>query len=366
MKVLLKFLFLLAISLSVINDKVKAQEECGASITPEQVDYIYDTHQEFNNMGFDLSDFETTTFFCVAHIVRDELGNGGLSNQDLTLSFQQLNKHFETVGFVFEICDINFIDDKEQYNKVSGRTLLNYNYENTINIFFAPNIGGFCGWASLPSSANDWVVMDNDCATNGSTLAHELGHYFSLYHTHRGERENFTDELVSRKSSGKNCGKKGVGDELCDTPAEPNYNGKISESGKKYQGQNNCVNGSCKYNCGGTDSKNEQYKPDTGNIMSYSSAACRKSFTDDQTNRMQQSAMMHRSYLNSSCSPKTVNEQDSLALIAFYKATNGQNWKNKWDLTKPVSKWNGVTLNNKGRVISLIFESNNLDGYLPK
>ena len=37
-------------------------------------------------------------------------------------------------------------------------------------------------------------------------------------------------------------------------------------------------------------------------------------------------------------------KHDSLELIKLYKATNGANWNNEWDLTKPISTWHGVTL----------------------
>ncbi len=60
------------------------------------------------------------------------------------------------------------------------------------------------------------------------------------------------------------------------------------------------------------------------------------------------------------------NVQDSLALVALYNSTNGDNWRNKtaW-LTEPVYKWYGVTLNDKGRVISLNLNYNRLSGTIP-
>lgn len=60
-----------------------------------------------------------------------------------------------------------------------------------------------------------------------------------------------------------------------------------------------------------------------------------------------------------------VLEQDSLALVAFYKSTGGPNWNNNsnW-LTGPVSAWYGVTIL-EGRVTELKVYSNNLNGTLP-
>ncbi len=53
--------------------------------------------------------------------------------------------------------------------------------------------------------------MNNSSAEDGATIAHEMGHYFGLLHTH--ETANGT-ELVN----GTNCGT--AGDLLCDTPAD--------------------------------------------------------------------------------------------------------------------------------------------------
>ena len=43
--------------------------------------------------------------------------------------------------------------------------------------------------------------------------------------------------------------------------------------------------------------------------------------------------------VNSQC-----RERDSLALVAFYNATDGANWTNTWDLSTPIDTWYGVSL----------------------
>lgn len=60
-----------------------------------------------------------------------------------------------------------------------------------------------------------------------------------------------------------------------------------------------------------------------------------------------------------------VLEQDSLALVAFYNSTGGQNWNNNsgW-LTGPVNSWYGITVQ-ANRVKKIILNSNNLNGTLP-
>lgn len=57
---------------------------------------------------------------------------------------------------------------------------------------------------------------------------------------------------------------------------------------------------------------------------------------------------------------------DSLALVAFYNATNGDNWTNNtnWLSTEPIEDWYNVVVEN-GRVASLSGSNNNLTGTLP-
>jgi Leucine-rich repeat (LRR) protein len=69
---------------------------------------------------------------------------------------------------------------------------------------------------------------------------------------------------------------------------------------------------------------------------------------------------------------QTCREPDSLALVELYKSTNGENWTNKWDLTKPMTKWYGVTLSS-GCVTELRMwetvnnfpKGNNMSGLIP-
>jgi hypothetical protein len=61
-----------------------------------------------------------------------------------------------------------------------------------------------------------------------------------------------------------------------------------------------------------------------------------------------------------------VTEQDSLALVALYNATNGPAWvvDSNWLTTAPVGQWHGVTVEG-GRVTEISMHYNNLDGPLP-
>jgi len=59
-------------------------------------------------------------------------------------------------------------------------------------------------------------------------------------------------------------------------------------------------------------------------------------------------------------------EQDSLALVALFNATNGYAWNNSanW-LSGNLETWYGITLNSEKRVITIALNENNLSGTIP-
>ena len=60
-------------------------------------------------------------------------------------------------------------------------------------------------------------------------------------------------------------------------------------------------------------------------------------------------------------------QTDREALVAFYNATNGENWYNrhKWLSDAPLGEWYGVGTNDDGRVTSLNLGTNYLSGEIP-
>lgn len=62
---------------------------------------------------------------------------------------------------------------------------------------------------------------------------------------------------------------------------------------------------------------------------------------------------------------RTPNQQG--ALTKLYKATKGKSWtrKGNWDTKNSLDKWEGVTCNNNGEVVSINLAENNLQGTLP-
>jgi hypothetical protein len=139
--------------------------------------------------------------------------------------------------------------------------------------------------AGVYNSLLDIIIVERsvyNLATGVTTLAHEIGHYFGLEHTHRNyDKGKCRQECVSRTrefefwggpvcfKTGKICEKNG--DALCDTPADP----KLNESGMMNIS-------TCTYTGTGTDNYGDSYTPDVTNIMSYASRVCRSSFSNGQ------------------------------------------------------------------------------------
>ncbi|MCL5129726.1 zinc-dependent metalloprotease [Algibacter sp. L4_22] len=209
------------------------------------------------------------------HVLRYSNGTGGLNTAELENTFENLNNIFKAININFSIYeDIDFIDDNDLMNFSKGdeKTLeIDHYTSGILNIYFAQYLtnaskSSICGYSENGDN-KDIVVVKNNCSINDSTLIHEIGHIFSLVHTHGIDNSQLTTELVD----GSNCDTDGDG--ICDTPADP---------GLSYQN----VDSFCNYTGNATDANGDQFTPDTGNIMSYSLKACRTHFSAEQIIRM--------------------------------------------------------------------------------
>ncbi len=304
------------------NNLMNAQE-CGIELLPEQIQYMIDTRDD--RLDTDISLFsnndEKVHLQIAAHIIRDSNSEKGLSIEDLKTSIADLNQTFESANFKFHICSVDYIDNDAyadgtisqgfNENTVEYEMALPYLVADAIDVFFVPVLykEGINGWASFPSYVRDygkdWIVLTNTAANNGSTLAHELGHYFSLYHTHQGSHDvvGWGDELVDAS----NCGY-GVGDEICDTPADPTGLVYDEENEAKYHVGFCTDYSTCTFRedyaqlpCTFKDDNGDTYMPDIKNVMSYNYPHCRINFSPQQIIRMQTSYEFDRSYLSNYC-----------------------------------------------------------------
>ena len=171
----------------------------------------------------DFSPTQVRTVYIAAHIVRSSSGQDGISTNDLNDAISDLNSAYSNVMIQFVHDQTDYIDN-DLYYTVSEQNfpaLAQINLAaNKLNVYFCPQGSGINGIAYL---ANNKCAVTNAAAINGSTLAHEIGHNFYLYHTHG----NGAQEYVN----GSNCTT--AGDYLCDTPAEP-YNDGNGISGYVY------------------------------------------------------------------------------------------------------------------------------------
>ena len=202
-----------------------------------------------------------------AYVLTNDHGFGGISQCDLQEALAVVNMHFSGTGFSFFYTNVSTIFSNQYFSLVDfaeGDALYAaHNNPDAINIYFVNYSAEYCGWANFPWYSGRYIVMNNECALNSSTFAHELGHYLGLYHTHS---TTHGAELVD----GSNCGS--TGDLVCDTPAEPNLSGKVTTT--------------CLYTGTDLDPNGIAYVPDPTNMMSYSQKNCRTYFSPQQISRM--------------------------------------------------------------------------------
>jgi hypothetical protein len=257
------------------------------------------------------------------HIIREDDGSGGLSLDDLAIAFANLNLVYYDADIEFFACGgINYINNSDWYNfnaqapdNDDESTFCSpVEVTDAINVFFMNSIttsSGFnaAGYAYFPfnSVQSNRIFMINSVANNApnSTFSHELGHYFSLYHTHQDTEFGSGDpnaERVVRTGANANCDVNG--DLLCDTDADPRY-----ASGEFDLG-------TCTYTGTDTDDLGVTYLPTTAinNIMSYFPDQCGGVFTSGQFTRMGAGLtirMGHTAY-NYSCSASVVSAPTGL------------------------------------------------------
>lgn len=222
-----------------------------------------------------------------AHIIRTSDGKKGLSVTEMDKALSDLNEIYANAFMEFFLCeDVNYINNDDFYyafSKSKEPDLTENHYTpGVINIYFTqyvevrPGIS-LCGYSNT-FGGSDVIIMNNSCGLNGTSLSHEIGHFFSLMHTHGPDNHQLTTELVD----GSNCDTDG--DMICDTPADPKL-GTIS------------VDNNCMYTGSLTDANGDMYKPDTENIMSYAPSSCKSYFSEQQLARIYAFYKSARQYL---------------------------------------------------------------------
>lgn len=212
-----------------------------------------------------------------------------ISPQDAVEIVEDVNLIFAAANMHFNLCNIaiapypyaQFPSFFENFDyPIESYIASTYYLPGYLNIYFTRNV---VPNATLPNSVP--TINPGRIVTNWSSvvLAHEIGHFFSLIHTHVQNQYNpvpTTDELVN----GSNCAT--AGDFICDTPADPGlYNFRMAPAP------------ACQYiDTVTADINGDVYNPIVNNFMSALSH-CSDSFTPEQLSRMAYVTDHHRAYL---------------------------------------------------------------------
>jgi hypothetical protein len=275
--------FLLCVCTQIVN--AQQVQNCGTQATAEEIAYM----ESFGPVP-EYMDDDTVYISVVYFVGRRSDGSGGLDPGVLEVITQQLNEYYINAGVQFYQCGgVNFIDSDEYYNfeRPMERAVCNpRDRPGAMNVYFFNSVSDgmgqqYCGYTYFPNSRRDRILMRNDCALNESIFAHEVGHFFSLYHTHGKTNFGTTDELVD----GSNC--LTAGDNICDTPADPNLYKKVDST--------------CVYTGAETDLQGDPFEPDPANIMSYAPRHCKDYLSPGQYERISFSARNHRPYMQPCC-----------------------------------------------------------------
>lgn len=267
-------------------------QDCGSDPTVQEMEFL--NKKEPLMRSFNAAITRGIQDFPVKiHAVTKTNGTGGMQRQELLDAITELNSYYINANIRFVILnDINFIKSDDFYDlnssKESDLTEV-HDIKHVINIYFFNSIYKYginiCGYAPFPNEYsaaynNDRIMLRNDCIRNGATLIHEMGHYFSLYHTH-GNTNAPEKELVTRVKGKRNC--ETTGDNICDTAADPSLSGKVDAD--------------CRYTERLRDANGEMYTPNPRNIMAYSVIGCRNELTKGQYARINYGALKFRNYI---------------------------------------------------------------------
>ncbi len=293
----------LLLSLCLFGTQVFAQENCGTPPPTKEIHQYY--LKTVKGAGKTLREGEITNLAIQPHIINRSDGTGGLSLNDLNVTLAKLNKDLAALGVRFYFASPNIINSDTFFEfSADEEDALGTQHDvtNAINIYFpgeviadAQIIGGYA-YFPHPDAVFNKVFIRAPQATNTNTISHELGHYFSLYHT-------FETSLGVENISGSNCST--AGDVICDTPADPNPNTRITVN------TSNCThNGASVSGPGGVYTN-----APIDNIMSYHPSECANLFSTQQFLRMKDglaARLGHTSYNMQGVASANVNAPSGL------------------------------------------------------
>lgn len=272
------FQIILIVSLFLYSSQpadAEISDQCGSNVTQAMVPEILkglsalESHQAVSRDGV----YSIPVQF---HIVRQKDGIGGLPPDDIIVTMDSANALFAQASVViYQLEPVRYVDEDYFYfnctDQVHWDSLKRYNPNPAaVNVYWVPYESGFpyCGISSFVGGGSQGIIMNNACGgwsqPINSTLVHEIGHYFNLYHTHETA---FGVECPE----GSNCAV--AGDLMCDTRADPNVWGHVSAFPA-------CVYDNSFATPAGCDGT--PYNPPVENLMSYAPKDCHTIFSPRQ------------------------------------------------------------------------------------
>ncbi len=276
------------------------------------------------------------------HLVGKNDGSGRLSEHKAFDQLCALNEDYADMDIVFYLKGgFNYINNSTTYDSHANTPfILTANKDNgAINIFCVkdatPTGDGLGTTLGYYSPGNDWIVVRNDeVGRNEATLAHELGHFFSLLHPHNGWDAEPYDESThgnpvqnfspNGPPSERQDGSNGTtaGDYIADTP--PDYNFGFGWP-------------NCNYNAGTMDPNGDVVDPDENLWMGYFLNCPIDEYYFSETQQqlvLTDLASAQRFYIRPNYTPSNAEIVGAPDLIAPTggETTAGYNWVNfQWE-----------------------------------
>ncbi|GAB4422860.1 MAG: hypothetical protein OHK0039_39200 [Bacteroidia bacterium] len=243
------------------------------------------------------------------HLVGRSNGAGRVAVGRVLDLLCELNTTYAPVGMWFYLAEdgIGLPDDDGVFTQpllaTSRQRMRSWRQDSALNVYVVSQAGS-AGVLGYYDAQDDWVVVRRDAIRpDAQTLAHEIGHFFSLLHPHFGwdgaawqaqihgnPAPALASDLLTptERMDSSNCDT--AADMLCDT--RPDYNFGLGW-------QQNCA-----YAGGALDPDSVLVDPDETLVMSYFGDACRGTFSPQQIALMQSDwADPARAYLHRAAAP---------------------------------------------------------------
>ncbi|MFN4082254.1 MAG: zinc-dependent metalloprotease [Bacteroidia bacterium] len=251
----------------IFSSTINVNAQCLLNFTKEQENWLKNFQQQMyaNPNSIDLGKNQMLYVPVTFHLVGTSKGLGYFSLQNVLTSLCEVNQRFAPVGMYFYLAEtIKYVNDDELYaGKADAIWVKSYDLKNplTVNVFYhGQNTEGWCG---VYFGGVDVVFVLHRCQLpGGTTLTHELGHFFSLPHTFRGWEGGMVPGNIE-KLDGTNCTT--AGDGFCDTKAD-------------YV----ATRWNCPYSMALTDPNGQIFKPDSSLYMNYANDNCHSRFSNQQ------------------------------------------------------------------------------------